>query len=604
MEEDDDEDESWDPIPSFNSKELPNVVNEPFASNLVNLTLPNFAPIPDSNLWNCPYNLKQNYEYGDPEDAELSPAVGLGNFTDKNEEENVEDENCSVVRSISSEGSISDESGDASTDAMEIDDLQYFNHNVENADSGTSFDGIRLSSQIEEETGLSALSDGDFDASSIEDSILRGQGRRGASRGRYKTRKRGGTYGRSSASGNSAIGGKSSAKRGWRAVLERMGCKDGSGAHKRGHGRGRGRGRPPGSFNTMSGAQRGRKRGTRAIAEPSREFKKLQSEATQAFIIEGDLEKALVIARKAVQINPEIYAAHSLLSEVLLTMGRKEDSVGASFSGAHTKRDPKIWWSVADRTLELALGTDETEKREAFLIQAVYCFTMVLKFDSEDFDARMERMRLQVELGNTSKARRDCEKMLEVQPHNAELLRQLAELCVTTEETTRAKKLYDELIETYLAGELEEEDNLTWSFINIYLDLLDRLELWHEAVHKLRKLSRYLLGRSEETYWDDFDDDREWDIEDNPRRLESVGFTPGRCHLAAYGLGLPIELRIKLGLFRLRSGYEHYMEALVRISLFFRFNKLLIRRRDTLASSIRKIQRNLWYLIMTTCSGM
>ena len=601
MEEDNDEDEDRDPIPIFDPEEEHDAINEPFAFHLANLALPNLTPIPDPDLENSLHSFEQNYEYGDPEDAELSPAVGFGHEVDENEEGGVQDECSSNNQAFSSEGSIVDDSEDVNIEAMGIDELRNFSQNIENAKSGFPLKGISLSTQIEEEGQLSVLSDDEFDDSSIEDSASHGQGRRGAIRGRYNNRNRG-TYGRSSAPGAVVIDSKRNAKRGWRAVLERMGSKDDSTAQRRGHGRSRGR--PSGSSNTVRASQRGRRRGTRAIAEPSREFKKLQSEATQAFILEGDMEKALVIARKAVQTNPEIYAAHSLLSEVLLTMGRTEDSVGASFSGAHTKRDPKIWWSVADRTLELALGTVDKKRREAFLVQAVYCLTMVLKYDNEDYDARMERMRLQLELGNASKARRDCEKMLEVQPNDSGLLRQLAELSVTIEETARAKKLYDGFIEAHIAGKLEEGDSFTWSLINIYLDLLDRLELWHVAIHKLRNLSRYLLKRSEETYWDDFDDDREWDIEDNPRRLGTVGFMPGRHELAAYGLGLPIELRIKLGLFRLRSGAQYYGEALVRISSLFRFSQMLITHRDILTSSIRKMHRVLWCLTMTTCSGM
>lgn len=602
MEEDDDKDKSGNPISLLDVKEVHNATNESFVSHPANLNRPNNNPVSDPNLENSLHSFEQFYEYGDPEDAELSPVAGFERDVGETLEEIVENKKSSFIQIFSPEGSIINDGEDVNGEAMDIDDPQDIDQNVENVDLGFSLKDISLSSQAHGKEPLSVISDEDFDSSSTEDSTSHGQGRRGASRGRYKNRNTRYTYGRTSASGTAVIESGRHAKRGWRALLERMESKDTSGAQNRGHHRGRGR--PRGSSYAVRGEQRGRKRGTRAIAEPSREFKKLQSEATQAFIVEGDMEKALVIARKAVQTNPEIYAAHSLLSEVLLTMGRKEDSVGASFSGAHTKRDPKIWWSVADRTLELALGTDERERRQAFLVQAVYCLTMVLKFDNEDYGARMERMRLQLELGNTSKARRDCEKMLEIQPNDAGVLRQLAELCITVEENARAKKLYDEFIEAHIAGTLDDADSFTWSFINIYLDLLDRLAMWQEAIHKLRVLSRYLLKRSEETYWDDFDDDREWDVEDEPRRLGTEKFMPGRYELAAYGLGLPIELRIKLGLFRLRSGIQHYNEALVRMFSFFRFSQMLMKHRDILTSSIRKMQTALWYSTMMIYSGM
>jgi general transcription factor 3C polypeptide 3 (transcription factor C subunit 4) len=339
--------------------------------------------------------------------------------------------------------------------------------------------------------------------------------------------------------------GRGGPKRGWRAILKRLESPSPPRRVPKGEGI-RGRSRP---------------KGPRAAAEPSIAFKRLQAQATEAFLERNDFETALEYARRAVQDNPEIFAAHSLLSEVLLAMDRKEESVGALLSGAHTKRDPKLWWQVADRTLELGAQGD----REALLGQAYYCFTQVMRLDPTDYEARAERLKIQLDLRYTTKAKRECESMLRMRPHDMDVLRQLAELYTSTGEAAKAKKLYDEAIERLTKQDNAQKETFTWSMLNVYLDLLDHVETSETGISRLRSLSRWLLGRQEEAFWDAQEDDREWDVEDTPRRVEVADFVPGKYPAECYGKGLPLEIRIKLGLLRLKSGDGHLREALVSL---------------------------------------
>jgi general transcription factor 3C polypeptide 3 (transcription factor C subunit 4) len=89
---------------------------------------------------------------------------------------------------------------------------------------------------------------------------------------------------------------------------------------------------------------------------------------------------------------------------------------------------------------------------------------------------------------------------------------------------------------------------------------------------KLKHVSRWLLGRVEETFWDLYnEDDREFDLEDG-RRLEIQEYIPGKYNPATYGERLPLELRVKLGIFRLRLGDEEYEEAMVSLPLVLYLN--------------------------------
>ena len=102
-----------------------------------------------------------------------------------------------------------------------------------------------------------------------------------------------------------------------------------------------------------------------------------------------------------------------------------------------------------------------------------------------------------------------------------------------------------------------------WPDINIYVELYAYLNQYESALWELKSLARWIMGREQETLWDEIvEDDREWD-EGDSRRLEVERFTPGKFDPQLYGAGLPLELRVKLGLYRLRL--QNFEEAMVCI---------------------------------------
>ncbi|KAG9859051.1 TPR-like protein, partial [Aureobasidium melanogenum] len=189
-----------------------------------------------------------------------------------------------------------------------------------------------------------------------------------------------------------------------------------------GRGRGRGRGRGNGVHRGEGRRKNGDKRNT--VAEPDPEFKRLQSLATQAFL-NNNYQAAADYARDAVKANPEIFAAHSLLSEILLAQGKDQDSLTVLLHGAHTRRDPALWWTVAERTLELA-GENRTP---AVLEQAIYCFAWAIKLDPDDYDARREKLNLLLESEQPARARGEAKMMVRQKPHDLNIVKQYADLC-------------------------------------------------------------------------------------------------------------------------------------------------------------------------------
>ena len=312
-------------------------------------------------------------------------------------------------------------------------------------------------------------------------------------------------------------------------------------------------------FSGEYGARGGKgvKRGPRKPLEPSAEFKQLHSEATSAFI-DGDYDRAVELVTRAIQINPEMFAAHSLLSEILLSQGEKDKALTALFSAAHTRpRDASVWAKVAEMILDRA-GDD----RQSALNDVIYCYSRVIEIDPKNVHARFRRAAVYREMQYNGRAASEYERILKVIPHNAEALRHLAEIYIDLAEVQKAVRHYSNSVKYYLSLDPEEAPDFSWSDINIYVELYSYLAQFEQGLRALKPLARWLLGRKDDTMWDDFDeDDREWDADDFPRRIKADGYVPDRWPRESYGFGLPLELRMKLGIFRLKLGHE--AEALV-----------------------------------------
>lgn len=315
-------------------------------------------------------------------------------------------------------------------------------------------------------------------------------------------------------------------------------------------------------FSRRFGARGGKgiKRGPRRPLEPSPEFKYLHSEATSAFI-DGDYDRAIDLVSQAIQINPEMFAAHSLLSEIFLAKGQKDKALTAIFNGAHTRpKDPTVWTKVAKLVLELA-GDD----RQAALNDVVYCYSRLIDIDPKNCNFRFQRAAVYREQGYNGRAATDYERILKKMPHNTRALRHLAETYIDLNDVQKAIDHYAISIDHYLSLNSDKVSGFSWSDVNIYVELFGYTGRYKEGLEVLKSLSRWLLGRRDDSIWDEIDD-REWDADDFPRRIESPGYNPGSFSRDAYGLGLPLELRIRMGIFRLKMGDKHRDEAMVSLS--------------------------------------
>ena len=301
--------------------------------------------------------------------------------------------------------------------------------------------------------------------------------------------------------------------------------------------------------------------------EPDSGFKVLYSQATDLFVA-GDYPAAEQCIQHAIRTNPEIFAAHSLLSAIYMERGDKERALTALFFGAHTRpTEKKVWDDVAKLILERA-GEDHLSA----VRDAIYCYNRIVGLDPKDLEARRHRAGLNCELGNITQALTDYNRILNDSPEHIGVLRRLAELYTELGEAAKATIPFEACL-TYCQSLQPEVVNLfDWSDVNIYAELCTISFEPQVAIQKLKAFARWLLGRLKEKYWDDInEDDREYDAEDKSRRIQVPHFFPGEYDQRSYGLGLPLELRVKLGILRLniRSNHvdDHLKEAVVSLYL-------------------------------------
>lgn len=351
---------------------------------------------------------------------------------------------------------------------------------------------------------------------------------------------------------------------------------------QRGRGRGRGRGGRTGSASSRGkpksrgrGRPKGIRHGPRKVADPGEEFKELQRKANERFIAQ-DYATALDYAQRAIQMNPEIFDAHNIASEIYAAMGEEVKSIDSLIIGAPTKRDPGLWHFIIERVNQLDLERYPEYTEEAKTALTLSCLQQIVLLDTENYEARSRILEIEASLGHVSKCVKLGRKMLKLRKEkgqdgpDTEVLKIMAMMGTSDKRQTRIHlgrllESFDEAIDYFLTKKPDDSD-LDWEMINIYLDLLDRLGDYESALARLKTLARWKQGRVKENFWDDMEDDREFDIEDGPRRI-AVSEFKRKTKSAKHGQTLPLEIRVKLGIFRLRKGPDDFQEAMHHLEM-------------------------------------
>jgi general transcription factor 3C polypeptide 3 (transcription factor C subunit 4) len=317
-----------------------------------------------------------------------------------------------------------------------------------------------------------------------------------------------------------------------------------------------------------TGWRRGRHTGPRKAAKPTPEIQYRLSTANDAYL-QKDYEVATSVLFEIIRINAETYEAWTLLSTVFEELGDHDQALMCLVYAAHLRhREPGVWHTAAAFALEGIDELDDDLAREKRLATANLCYSAAVRANGKDVVARLGKADVLLQLGQATLAVTEYDRALKHRPFNIRTVRNLADAALDSKKpkvsSEVARDAYKRIVKHVLdTGSFElEEGELTWSDLRIYLEHFGILEQWEEAAKELKAVSRLLLGRRHETYWDRWwDDDREWDIGDERRRFVPE-FEASHCLPEAYGSGLPYDLRARLYIYRMKLGQVH--EAAVR----------------------------------------
>jgi general transcription factor 3C polypeptide 3 (transcription factor C subunit 4) len=290
-------------------------------------------------------------------------------------------------------------------------------------------------------------------------------------------------------------------------------------------------------------------KGPRKAAEPTGDIKLRLGKASQAFIEEKYVDAALIIA-EIIRINAETHEAWTFLASIFEANKDIDNALKALIYAAHLRpKHTSSWFTCAKFALE-----ETGPLRSNYLLNAEFCYAAALRADPANLDARYRKAAVCIERGKIGPAISDYRLILARQPHNRDILRHLAELFIDQNDPGAGIELYKESITHFKSSSSQPDQVFDWTDLDIYVTLYEHEGRYDIAMQELRSLARWLLGRGVEGFWDEISgDDREWDLDDE-RRGSVPSFDREKYPTSSYGDGLPLEFRIKLGVYRLHLG--------------------------------------------------
>ncbi|KAI0391317.1 hypothetical protein F5Y17DRAFT_441000 [Xylariaceae sp. FL0594] len=305
---------------------------------------------------------------------------------------------------------------------------------------------------------------------------------------------------------------------------------------------------------------KGVKRGPRKAAEPTGDVKYRINMASEAYM-NGRLDEAIDWVEDAIRINAETYRAWVLLASLLEEKGDLKGSFTARVFSCHLQpKHVEGWLHCAE--IGIALRDELPEEAPTLLDQSSVCYSAALRADINNRQARHGRAAIAVERRQYRTAAKDYLYLLEHGEYDVHALRSYAEMTILLASTGKrgyykpesAIEWYRRAFAYFRSHGIDDRYVLEWQDVDIFVGLLAYIGQTKDALCELKSLARWMLGRQDEDFWDDWqDDDREWDV-DNVRRLGFEEFREGKYPESSYGGSLPLELRAKLAVYRLKLG--------------------------------------------------
>lgn len=292
-------------------------------------------------------------------------------------------------------------------------------------------------------------------------------------------------------------------------------------------------------------------RGPRKAAKPRGDITARLSRVNQAFL-GGDYTTALDLVSEVIRINAETHQAWTALASIFREQGEPKRALSAMVYAAHLRdKDFSGWMACASYAMDIIEEDEDAEVMKT----ARLCYSAALKADPTSLDARLAKAAICHRQGHYSQAILEYNIALRYAPYDLDIVRKVAEACADNNHSeasvSSAIAAYGHFFDNAKAtmpGDLGE----LWYDVGIYVDLFAAKGRYDDAIHELRQLSRWIVGRKSEDYWDNIHaDDREWDIEPD-RRAEIPEFAHHSSDNGSYGHALPLDLRVRLAIYRFK----------------------------------------------------
>lgn len=273
------------------------------------------------------------------------------------------------------------------------------------------------------------------------------------------------------------------------------------------------------------------------------------TKANQAYV-ENDLDKALHYYQQMVKIDPKNSKAYQTMGLICQQKGQMSKCCSYWFMAAElTLWDLELWGTVAELSSELG-----------YIDQAIFCYTHIINYKSgarnPDPKYILERSLLYKQKGQYGRALEGLQRMHQIYPRDSTIIKHLASVYVEQKRLTDAVNLYMRILDNNMKSEEPPvlDPQFGWSELNILCELFLTQHSWRMGIRVIKTVSRWMKQRQDETWWDDQDDDSEFDS----RRLKVIRKKrPKDFQLFINRENeLPIDLRFKLGSFRLELGQK------------------------------------------------
>lgn len=194
----------------------------------------------------------------------------------------------------------------------------------------------------------------------------------------------------------------------------------------------------------------------------------------------------------------------------------------------------------------------EASDQQGLYEEAFKFFMRAYRLDKKDKDILGKCIELCGKTNRYEKAVELLRILRKLQPTNSQVLMELADYLQSLDRTGEAILLYEDLLESnkdpYVNRDKVQE--FGFSELNILVELYFSERNWSRAIKRIRTISRWILDRSDEAWWDEMKDDSEFD--DRRYSVKKFLNSPHRNHPERFTL--PVDIRVKLIIARLKTG--------------------------------------------------